>query len=278
MEFTQHFLPGRYPSLMDWTLNSLGAAAGLSLAIAIHSAGAGVRWSTVRERWFVPHSGATLALLLLWPIGFLYPSTVPFGQGVSWERLQEAALRPAQRPPAGALVRLAVGQPGREHRHDVQGRGRLRGGARPAGPLPGRVRDRAAGLAARGHRADRGGGGAGGQHAVGGAQLRPGACAGLGDVDACRSAWPSARWWRWPASSSASAPPRRWAWWRCRWTSRWWRRRRPIRTTPTAYRPWEQGRFIHFHGLAQWVGWLWPFAAGIALFRRLVRGDGPRAD
>jgi hypothetical protein len=40
---------------------------------------------------------------------------------------------------------------------------------------------------------------------------------------------------------------------------------------------WEQGRFIHFHGLAQWVGWLWPFAAGIALFRRLVRGDGTQA-
>ncbi|MDP9125287.1 MAG: VanZ family protein, partial [Pseudomonadota bacterium] len=91
MEFTQHFLPARYPSLMDWTLNSLGAAAGLSLAIAIHSAGAGVRWSTVRERWFVPHSGATLALLLLWPVGFLYPRNVPFGLGVTWERLQEAA-------------------------------------------------------------------------------------------------------------------------------------------------------------------------------------------
>jgi len=80
MEFTQHFLPGRYPSLMDWTLNSLGAAAGLSLAIAIHSAGAGVRWSTLRERWFVPHSGATLALLMLWPVGFLYPRNVPFGR------------------------------------------------------------------------------------------------------------------------------------------------------------------------------------------------------
>ncbi len=39
---------------------------------------------------------------------------------------------------------------------------------------------------------------------------------------------------------------------------------------------WEQGRFIHFHGLAQWVGWLWPFAAGIALFRHLARSDGPR--
>jgi hypothetical protein len=37
---------------------------------------------------------------------------------------------------------------------------------------------------------------------------------------------------------------------------------------------WEQGRFIHFHGLAQWVGWLWPFAAGATLFGRLVRNDG----
>ena len=24
---------------------------------------------------------------------------------------------------------------------------------------------------------------------------------------------------------------------------------------------WEQGRFIRFHGLAQWIGWLWPYAA-----------------
>ena len=24
---------------------------------------------------------------------------------------------------------------------------------------------------------------------------------------------------------------------------------------------WEQGRFIRFHGLAQWLGWLWPFVA-----------------
>ena len=39
MEFTQHFLPGRYSSLMDWALNSLGAACGLSLAVAVHSAG-----------------------------------------------------------------------------------------------------------------------------------------------------------------------------------------------------------------------------------------------
>ena len=24
---------------------------------------------------------------------------------------------------------------------------------------------------------------------------------------------------------------------------------------------WEQGRFIRFHGLVQWLGWLWPYAA-----------------
>jgi O-antigen/teichoic acid export membrane protein len=29
---------------------------------------------------------------------------------------------------------------------------------------------------------------------------------------------------------------------------------------------WEQGRFIRFNGLAQWLGWLWPYAVlGYAL-------------
>ncbi len=28
---------------------------------------------------------------------------------------------------------------------------------------------------------------------------------------------------------------------------------------------WEQGRFIRFHGLAQWIGWLWPYAAMLHL-------------
>ena len=37
---------------------------------------------------------------------------------------------------------------------------------------------------------------------------------------------------------------------------------------------WEQGRFIHFHGLAQWVGWVWPFVAFAYLIGRLGGGDG----
>jgi len=34
---------------------------------------------------------------------------------------------------------------------------------------------------------------------------------------------------------------------------------------------WEQGRFIRFHGMAQWVGWLWPYAAMAWLLSRLAR-------
>jgi hypothetical protein len=34
-------------------------------------------------------------------------------------------------------------------------------------------------------------------------------------------------------------------------------------------RQWEQGKFVRFHGLAQWVGWLWPCAAMGWLLTRL---------
>jgi hypothetical protein len=34
---------------------------------------------------------------------------------------------------------------------------------------------------------------------------------------------------------------------------------------------WEQGRFIRFHGMAQWIGWLWPYAAMTWLLSRLAR-------
>ena len=32
---------------------------------------------------------------------------------------------------------------------------------------------------------------------------------------------------------------------------------------------WEQGRFIRFHGLARWVGWLWPYLAMVWLLLNL---------
>jgi hypothetical protein len=36
---------------------------------------------------------------------------------------------------------------------------------------------------------------------------------------------------------------------------------------------WEQGRFVRFHGLAQWVGWLWPYVAMLWLLSRLGAAD-----
>ncbi len=36
---------------------------------------------------------------------------------------------------------------------------------------------------------------------------------------------------------------------------------------------WEQGRFIRFHGAAQWVGWLWPYAAMAYLLGRAASRD-----
>ena len=39
---------------------------------------------------------------------------------------------------------------------------------------------------------------------------------------------------------------------------------------------WEQGRFIRFHGAAQWVGWLWPYAALSYLLARLAAREPRR--
>ena len=41
---------------------------------------------------------------------------------------------------------------------------------------------------------------------------------------------------------------------------------------------WEQGRFIRFHGLSQWVGWLWPYVTLLYLLLRVVarEEDGSR--
>ena len=34
---------------------------------------------------------------------------------------------------------------------------------------------------------------------------------------------------------------------------------------------WEQGRFVRLHGVAQWLGWLWPYAAMAWLLTRVGR-------
>jgi VanZ family protein len=88
-EVTQTFLPGRVPSLKDWAMNSLGAAAGALFGAVLLALGAVERWSRWRERWFVRQSAGALALLALWPVGLLFPAPVPLGLGQIGGRLRE---------------------------------------------------------------------------------------------------------------------------------------------------------------------------------------------
>jgi VanZ family protein len=272
MEFTQHFLPGRYPSLMDWALNSLGAAAGAMLAVAVHAGGGGLRWRSLRERWFVPNSGRVLVLMLVWPIGFLFPSTVPFGQGVSWERMQEAAydlLADHPLSPYFDWLWSGLGENGTTMSAAAEG---LTVALGLMGPccLAFSVMHRGWRRAAIVLAAVLAGFGAntlsaalnfgpvhalawvtptvpiglafGGAVALACARIGPRAAAALGLVALCIQ-----------LALVAQAP-----------------------SDPyyaESLQAWEQGRFIRFHGLAQWIGWLWPFVAGVTLFGRLVRAD-----
>ncbi|AVP56682.1 VanZ family protein [Pulveribacter suum] len=90
MEYLQIFLPRRVPSNMDLALNAAGALAGALVAALLERLGAIARWSRFRERWFTPQARGALVLLALWPWALLFPAALPFGLGQMWQRLQDA--------------------------------------------------------------------------------------------------------------------------------------------------------------------------------------------
>jgi VanZ family protein len=91
-EVIQQFLPGRVPSRVDWALNSVGAAAGAAMAAVLQALGLLQRWQALRERWFVRDSAGGLSLLALWPIGLLFPTPVPLAVGHLANELRDALL------------------------------------------------------------------------------------------------------------------------------------------------------------------------------------------
>jgi VanZ family protein len=90
MESLQMFLPARVPSNVDWALNALGALCGAGAARALEGWGLLVHWSRFRERWFVGESSGVVVLLALWPLALLFPVAVPFGLGQVYERAEAA--------------------------------------------------------------------------------------------------------------------------------------------------------------------------------------------
>lgn len=90
METLQSYLPARVPSREDLLLDTLGAAFGALGTVVLAKLGAIDRWSQIRARWFVPQSRGGIVLLALWPPALLFPAAVPFGLGQVLERLEEA--------------------------------------------------------------------------------------------------------------------------------------------------------------------------------------------
>ena len=90
MEALQTYLPSRVPSNLDFGLNVLGALTGAVLAAGLEWLGAIDHWSRLRARWFVPEARGALVLLALWPMALLFPASVPLGLGQVFERLEAA--------------------------------------------------------------------------------------------------------------------------------------------------------------------------------------------
>jgi VanZ family protein len=88
MESIQNYLPSRVSSNVDFGLNVAGTLLGAVIATGLEVAGAIDHWSRFRERWFIPEARGALVLLALWPPALLFPAAVPLGLGQVLERLE----------------------------------------------------------------------------------------------------------------------------------------------------------------------------------------------
>lgn len=90
METLQSYLPSRVPSNLDLALNTLGAWLGACAAWALEKTGVIDHWSHFRARWFGQQARGALVLLLLWPLALMFPASVPMGLGQVFERSESA--------------------------------------------------------------------------------------------------------------------------------------------------------------------------------------------
>jgi VanZ family protein len=99
MEALQSYLPSRVPSNVDLALNTLGAWLGACCAWVLQVTGVVDHWSRFRARWFAQDARGALVLLLLWPPALLFPASVPLGLGQVFERLESALAEALENTP-----------------------------------------------------------------------------------------------------------------------------------------------------------------------------------
>jgi len=88
IETAQTLLPVRVPSNLDLALNGAGGVLGASLAWLLDRLGLMRRWSQWRADWFEADAYGGPVLLGLWFPALLYPAPIPFGLGQVWERVE----------------------------------------------------------------------------------------------------------------------------------------------------------------------------------------------
>jgi VanZ family protein len=99
MESIQNYLPARVASKEDLFLNILGAWLGATATLWLEKLGGIQRWSRVRARWFVEQSRGGIVLIATWPLALLFPAAVPFGLGQVVQRLEQVLAQELQGSP-----------------------------------------------------------------------------------------------------------------------------------------------------------------------------------
>jgi VanZ family protein len=88
MESLQSYLPERVASNLDMVLNVAGAFLGALTAWTLERLGWLQHWSRFRAGWFVEDARGAMVLLALWPLALLFPTEIPFGLGQVIARLK----------------------------------------------------------------------------------------------------------------------------------------------------------------------------------------------